>query len=223
MEKYDLTLHHMPYSRSHRVAWLAAELGILDAITLEHVNLMEGTQYGPAFKRLNKMSAVPTLILTDKSTRQDTVLTESAAICLFLTDTVPDGESLKPAAGNALGAAAYYRWVVFAVASMDPLLWQVQQHEKVLPADARIAKVAARGRKAWAAKVVPALEEGLGEREFLCEPFHEGFTVADVAVGYACFWADSLGMLDESPVLLKYLARLRGRDGFKAAGRKSSL
>lgn len=117
---FDLTLYQMSYSRSRRVTWLATELGIIDKMKLEEVALLEGAQYQPQFKEINKMLAVPTLMMTDKVSKETTYMTESAGICLFLTEHTEDGEKFKPPVSNILGQAAYYRMVAFASASMDP-------------------------------------------------------------------------------------------------------
>lgn len=216
---FDLTLYHMSFARSLRVKWLAAELGIIDKMKLEDVALQEGEQFQPQFKKMNKMSAVPTLMLTDKVSKETTYMTESAGICLFLTEHTESGEKYRPAASNILGQAAYYRMVTFASASMDPLLWSIRMYEVLLPEPQRNAAVAQMARDEFLNKVVPTLEEVLEaeEVEYLCEPYHKGFTTADVVVGYSCWWALQCGLLDGSPVLQGYLKRVTSREQFKRA------
>lgn len=223
MEAYDLTLYHKLPSRSLRVVWLAAEIGILNKIKVEEVDLMKGDQYQGPFRKLNKMSAVPALILTDKKTCQDTVMTESAAICMFLTDNIPNGSSLKPEPSNTLGMAAYYRFIALASASIDSIMWQIRLHEQLLPEGTRVPAVAQMARTEFAKKVIPALEDTLGkDREYICEPFHNGFSTADIMVGYCCYWANFSGLLDDSPILQRYLARVKSRTAFKTASQKRS-
>lgn len=219
MARFDLTLHQLSVTRSLRVKWLATELGIIDQIKLEDVNLLKGAQFEPEFKKMNKMSAVPVLLLTDKETKDTTYMTESAGICLFLTEQVDGGDKFKPPLTNVLGQAAYYRMIAFAGASMDALLWDIRMHEQLLPEAVRSPMIAKMARKQFLEKVVPTLEEVLGKEdvEYVCEPHCKGFTTADVVVGYACWWATMYGLLAGSTMLQKYLKRVISREHFKSA------
>lgn len=79
--------------------------------------------------------------------------------------------------------------------------------------------MAVMARKQFLQKVVPTLEEVLGKgARYLCEPYHEGFTTADVMVGYSLFWAqERYGLLENSPVLREYMQRLVEREQFRRA------
>lgn len=218
LSDYNITLHEMTISRSFRAKWLAIELGILDEIALQPVPLHTGVQYAAPFKALNPMSAVPLLQLTHRTTAEETVLTESAAICRFLVDHVPSGAHFKPPLSNLPAHAAYHRWIAFAAASMDQWLWQVRLHEELLPEQRRLPPAARIARNTFLEKCVPALETALSDgRRFLCEPAWQGFSVADIMVGYACMWASRYGLLDHSDVLKAYMKRVMERDAFKEA------
>lgn len=220
LSQYDISLFQMSYTRSLRVTWLATELGIIDKITVNEVALTEGVQYKPEFKRMNKMSSVPTLLLVDKHSKQQSVMTESAAICTFLTDQIPSGASYKPQSDNILGMSAYYRFISFGVASMDPLLWSIRMHEELLPEDKRLPMASQMARKSFLEKVIPTLEDVLEQDgvKYLCEPHHQGFTTADIVVGYGLSWARKrYSLLEKSSILNAYVDRLVQRPQFKAA------
>jgi glutathione S-transferase len=73
--------------------------------------------YGPDgkfprnFLKLNPMAQVPTLVLPDK-----TVMTESAAMCIYLADRYPRA-GLAPAPRSAQ-RAVYLRWLTFMATSL---------------------------------------------------------------------------------------------------------
>ncbi|CDF32358.1 Glutathione S-transferase [Chondrus crispus] len=216
LTEYAVTLYEMTITRSLRVKWLAAELGILDDITLRPVALLNREQYQAPFKALNPMSAVPLLCLTHKETKEDTLVTESAAICHLLTDQIPTGSDFKPPATDIPAYAAYHRWIAFAAASMDSILWQIRLNEQLLPEKMRSATAAKVARNTFLKKVVPTLEQVFeGGAEFVCEPHWAGFSTADIMVGYACRWSMWYGLLDDSPVLLAYVERVMARKQFK--------
>lgn len=218
LDAFDMTLYHMKPTRSTRVVWLLHELKCIDKIRIEHINLLKGAQHTSSFRGMNRMSAVPTVVISRKDESTKTIMTESSGICLWLTDMVA-GRGLKPGLANVLGLGQYYRFITFAASSMDDLLWEIRLHEQILPAEQRKQDIADAARRKFAKKVVPALEDVLKDKavEFVCEPYHKGFTTADVMVGYSLFWADVYGLLDGSIVLQTYLGRIRQREEFRLA------
>ena len=78
------------------------------------VNPVDPLEPSPARERmakLNPLVQVPTLLLPD-----GTVMTESAAIALYLADQVP---GLAPPAGNP-DRASFLRWLIYLVAAIYP-------------------------------------------------------------------------------------------------------
>lgn len=74
-------------------------------------------------------------------------------------------------------------------------------------------------RMQFVEKIVPTLESVLKTTaSYLCEPYHQGFTTADIVVGYSLYWAQAkYGLLDNTPILREYLQRLMGREQFELA------
>lgn len=218
LSKFELTLYHMHTSRSMRVTWTAAELGILPQLIIKPIALLTGEQNQPSFKQgVNPMAAVPALVAKESSTGESITITESAAICMFLAEQA--GCKLQPAVTNAFGRAQYYRMIAFAAASIDAILWDIRLHEQLLPEALRTAHVAQLARRNFARKVIPALEDALegSSGGWICGRWCEGFTVADVMVGYSVWWARALGLVQESKVICGFLKRVMERAAFREA------
>lgn len=223
LSNLELTLYHMPPTRSTRAAWLAHELGIYDAMKLETINVFAGEHRSSQFRQLNPMGAIPLLRIHDKRSNETVNMTESGAICSFLLHVVPHNR-LQPAQDNILATAVFTRFCWFGPGSMDPLLWTIRRHEELLPGAQRDSASAQRARHEFREKVVPVLDAVLREWEYVCEPYFMGFSCADVLIGYALWWADRYQLLEGSRSLMAYLDRLREREAFrKAIARVGSL
>jgi glutathione S-transferase len=172
-----LTIYGSPRSRTLRVLWAAAELGL----DYTHVPLASDDPKlkSAEFLKLNPAGAVPTIV------DDGFALSESLAINLYLAKTYGAGR-LYPATPQ--GEALAWRWTLWAQGHLEP--W-VQQ-------DALLANLrAAMGRNARA-----VVEHGLGlldrtldDRTWLVG---EAFSVADLNV--ACVLSPSrTARLDLSP------------------------
>jgi glutathione S-transferase len=78
---------------------------------METVPPGDGRQAPEAYRRLNPLGQVPTLVMPDGA-----VMTESAAITMHLADCFP-ALGLAPAAGTP-ARAQYMRWMLFLAASL---------------------------------------------------------------------------------------------------------
>ncbi len=83
-----IKLFHHPWSRAANVVWMLEELGI--PYELVFVDIMKGEQKKPEMLAMNPMGKLP--ILVDG----DAVVTESAAIAVYLADRYSLGK-LAPA------------------------------------------------------------------------------------------------------------------------------
>ena len=102
----SLTLYTNPMSRGKIAEWMLAEMGIpYEKIELEYGAPMKS----PEFLALNPMGKVPALVHEGK------VVTEAAAICLYLAEAFPEA-NLKPLESER---ADYYRWTIFATATLE--------------------------------------------------------------------------------------------------------
>src|SRR6187431_189216 len=102
-----IILYHAPFIRSHLIRFALEELGL--PYELRRLDLAKREHKTEAYLALNPLGQLPTLIDDHLTIR------EAAAIALHLGDKVPE-RGLAPRVG-APGRAAYYQWVVFAVAA----------------------------------------------------------------------------------------------------------
>lgn len=109
-----LTLYFSPKSRASRLLALVHEMGLQDAISLEHVAIPRHDGSGaadPANPHPDKK--VPAL------RDGDTLITESLAIALYLTDMFPEA-GLGPVVGDPL-RGPYLTWLAYYVGVMEPV------------------------------------------------------------------------------------------------------
>ena len=105
----SLNFYTSPQSRGRIVRWMLEEVGTPYEITV----LAPGTSSQDSqYLRINPMGKVPSLV------HGETVVTETAAICLYLADVFPDA-GLAP---NHDQRGAYYRWFLFAAGPWRPPL-----------------------------------------------------------------------------------------------------
>ena len=111
-----LTLFHGPKSRSSRIVTLIDEMGIADRVAIRPMNIvrMDGSG-GRDPANPHPEGKVPALLTEDGS-----VITETAAIMLYLTQAFPDS-GMAPAPGTP-GYGAFLTWMVWYGSVMEPVL-----------------------------------------------------------------------------------------------------
>lgn len=196
-------------SRALRVQWALQEIGV--DFEFIQVNLRKGENKAPEFLKLNPAGKVPVLV------DDGFVLTESAAIVLYLAEKFPE-KNLLPT--NAKARAEVHRWIMFAVTELEEPLWRITRHTLIYPEDKRsTAEIElARGDFVPMAKILDAHMAG---HQYICG---DDFTAADCVGAYLIDWANENGLLSETPNLQAYLARMYARqnaplrmsDAFKA-------
>ena len=110
-----LTLFHAPQSRSSRVVSLIHEMGLADRIAIQPVQIAraDGTgQVDPA--NPHPEAKVPALL------HDGTLITESAAVMLYLTTLFPEA-GLAPKVTDPL-FGAYLSWMLWYGNVMEPVL-----------------------------------------------------------------------------------------------------
>lgn len=109
-----ITLYHAPRSRSSRIIWLLEELEV--PYEIEIVPILRGDGTGaPApdgYLAVNPLRKVPAIKLYDE------IVYESAAICLFLTDS-HQKHPMGPLPGEHR-RADYVRWLFFYSGVLEP-------------------------------------------------------------------------------------------------------
>ena len=186
-----------PMSRGQIAHWMLEELG--------QPYVTHWLDWGPTgnksadYLAINPMGKVPTIRHDGK------VVTEAAAICLYLADAFPQAK-LKPSSAAEL--ADYYRYTLFAAGPVEQAVtsralgWQVPE-----------------GRDGMAGfgsfeAAIGALEHLLTGRDYVCG---KTFTAADVYVGSTVDWGLMFKSIPTRPAFEAYAERMRDRPAYKSA------
>lgn len=157
----SLALYTHPWSRGRVARWMLEETGL--PYTTE-VLQYGSTMKAPAYRAINPMGKVPAI------RHGDTVVTENAAILMYLADLVP-GRHLAPAVGTP-ARGPYYRWIAF-MAPLEALLTAKSVGALAKPEQAGYGTEA---------DVLETLEGALRGRDHLAG---NAFTAADLFVAAA--------------------------------------
>jgi glutathione S-transferase len=190
-------LHHNPQSRSQRIRWLLEEAGV--GFELAHVDFEAGAHKSPEFLKLNPDGKLPTLIDRGPDGTWSTVVTESAAIVIYVAD-LAEGAPLAPPPGDPR-RAAYLTWIAYVGAAVEPALTDF-----VFPR-AGTPPASALGWPPYEA-VLARVAAALQTSPYLVG---EDFTAADVMMGAMLMWANGWGKLPEPERFASYFERLSAR------------
>jgi glutathione S-transferase len=183
-------------TRSLRALWGLRELGV--DFEFVPVKLPAGENRRPDFLALNPAGKLPVLV------DGDSVITESAAIVLYLAEKYPE-KKLLPA--NLKERAQVYRWIMFAMTELEQPLWRIAKHTFILPEDKRLPQDVALAGEDFSA-MARVLERHMEGREFIVG---DRITAADCVTAYLMDWADEQHLLDGFPNLRAYLGRMYAR------------
>jgi len=195
-----LLLHYHPFTRASNVVWMLEEVGV--PYDLCFVDMKAGHQRTPEFQRVNPMGKLPTLV------DGETVVTESAAIGLYLADRYAYGV-LAPNVDDK-ARATYFRWSLYAPSVIEPAAY------------AQGAKWEYRAAQAgWGRyeDVLETIEQAIGKGPYL---LGERFTMADVIFGGTVRYMLMFKMLEARPSFVAYVDRLSARPAAQAAQAKNA-
>lgn len=196
----SIVLFHHPYSRAAGSVWQLEEVGV--AHELAFVDILAGAQKSPEIRAMNPMGKLP--ILRDG----DVVVTESAAIGLYLADRYASGR-LAPTLDDP-DRGRYLRWSCFAPAVIEPA---VTAHKAGWQVDARAA--------GWGehAAMLDAAEHALEGREYV---LGDRFSMADVIFGGTLAFLMSVGLVEKRPTFAAYAERLAKRPAHRRADERNA-
>lgn len=183
-----LTLFHAPQSRSGRIVWLLEEIGA--DYDIRYVDIFRSMTLTGARDPANVHpdGKVPALV------HDGSLVTESAAIALYLTDLHPQANL-----GAPLGSpdrAAYVTWLAWTAGEMEPAFWSRISGATETDLDARARYDAAISRLLTALATGPYL---MGDR----------FTAVDVMIASAVAWGREF--VPESALIDAWLERALNR------------
>ena len=195
-----ITLYHHPFSRASSTIWALEEVGV--PYELRYVDIMKGEQKAPALLALNPMGKLP--VLTD----DDVVVTENAAIALYLADRYAAGR-LAPALDDPR-RATYLRWSLFAPSVIEP-----GSMAKSLGWDYKP------GQAGWGdhQSMLAAIDAAVGHGDYL---LGDQFSIADVIFGGTVRFMLRFNMLEARPSFTAYAERLAARPAAQRADARNA-
>jgi glutathione S-transferase len=181
-----LTLYTNPMSRGRIARWMLEEVGAPYEVRLLDYGT---TMKAPEFLALNPMGKVPTLVHDGK------VITETAAICLYLADAFPK------AGLQGQDRAAYYRWILFAA---GPLEAAITNHALGLIPPVDREKMVGYGSYETAVEALQTMDTS----HYIAG---KNFSAADVYVGSQIGYGLQFGTIPETAPLRAYWDRIKDR------------
>jgi glutathione S-transferase len=195
-----ITLYHHPYSRAANVVWMLEEIGVPHE--LRFVDLFKDAHKAPDILALNPMGKLP--ILTDG----DAVVTESAAIGLYLADRYAAGK-LAPALDDPR-RGAYLRWTLFAPSVIEPALSTKQGGWTVKESQVGWGNFDA---------MLGAFDVAIGKGPYL---LGDMFSMADMIFGGTLRFIRMIKAIEPSAAVVAYTDRLSARPGAKRADERNN-
>lgn len=188
-----ITFFHAPNTRSFGVLVLLEELQAVYDLHL--LRFATGEQRGSDYLDINPMGKVPAI------RHGDSVITEQAAVYMYLAELYPE-KHLAPPPGDAR-RGAYLRWMVFYGSCVEPAVT-----DKSLGREG-----AERSRSPYGdyESVVWTID-----RHWAQNPgpwwLGESFTAADALWGNAMYYLTHFKLIPQTPAMVAYVARFRERD-----------
>ena len=185
-----------PQTRAVTVHWMLEEVGA--PYRMHVLDLDKDEHKQPDFLAINPMGKVPAIV------HRGTVVTEVAAICLYLADAFREA-SLAPPIGDPK-RGAYLRWLMFVPGCVEPAM--VDRGLERPPGPPR--SLGYGDFDTTVEVTAKALTPGpylLGEQ----------FSAADVVMGAAVRWGMFIKLLPERPEFLAYAGRLNERPALQSS------
>jgi glutathione S-transferase len=203
-----MKLYHCADARSLRPLWALEELGA----DYELVNMAFPPRATyPGYLNINPLGTVPTFV------DGEVTLTESTGICHYLGEKFAPTDLRVDPAEPAYGE--YLNWMYRSDATLTFPQTIVLRYTRLEPKERRLPQ-AAEDYTVWYLSRLRSVEAALEGREFLCAG---RFTMADIAVHYALFLGETLGLAERyKPRSRDYLERLKERPALRRAREKQS-
>lgn len=209
-----LKVHHLVYSRSDRIVWLAEELGLAYELVKHHRD-PQTFRAPPSLWAVSPMGKAP--VIQDG----DVTVCESGAVVEYLLDHYGKG-SLRPKADTP-EYVQYLHWMHAAESTlMTPVMMDMLS--KMTQVDAPLFKGFLDGEYKT---LFDYLGKTVAKHACIAGP---DFTAADIMVSYPLRMADNTAIpmpglqsaapFAEHPGITEYLNRLRARPAFQRAEQK---
>ena len=191
-----MKLYWAPKTRSFRALWLMEETGCPYERVL--IDIRAGGQSDPEFRAVNPMGKVPAL--KDGAA----MVAESAAICAYVADRIPDAV-LAPAIGDP-ARGRYLHWLFFSAGCIEPAYMQKAMNWTTDP------KMAGWGDFD---RVIGVLDEAVAKGPWV---LGDRFSAADVILGSDLWYGTKVfSLVPSRPSFEAYVARCMARPAFERA------
>ncbi|GBU18445.1 MULTISPECIES: glutathione S-transferase [Methylobacterium] len=185
-----VTFYHAPRTRASGVLTLLEELGA--DYELRTLDMKAGTHRARDFLSVNPLGKVPAIV------HGDAVVTEQAAIYIYLADLYPEAK-LSPALDDPL-RGPYLRWLVLYGSSFEPAIV-----DRAMERDPGPQAMSPYGSYD---AVMDLLTAQLRKGPYL---FGKRFTAADILWATALAWTTQFKLVPPNLELLRYVERFRTR------------
>jgi len=206
---HDLTVWGVGTSRTMRVHWMLEELGL--EYECHPIQSRTGETHTDEFKRLNPRHKIPVL------RHGSLVLTESAAIIQYLSETFPNSSDVY-VPGDAVSRARLNEWCYFIMSELDAgSLYVVRRHDGLKQIYGE-APTAVESAKDYFLHNLEAMTARIGDdRPYL---LGDRLSVADILLMTCLDWAASCDIsLPET--VSSYRQRVALRPAYQAALKKN--
>lgn len=204
-----MKLYHCKNARSLRALWTLEELGLdYELVTMPFPPRAAYRGY----LNINPLGTVPTLV------DGDLTMTESTGICHWLAEKhAPNSLRVDP--GEPF-YGEYLNWLYRSDATLTFPQTIVLRYSQLEPVERRLPQ-AVEDYSVWYLSRLRCVETALEGRDFLCAG---RFTIADIAVHFALFLGQTLGLdARYKPHCQRYLKRLMQRPAFERAMARQEL
>ena len=189
----DLKFYTNPQSRGQIVRWMLEEVGQpYDTEILDYATTLKGDAYA----KINPMQKIPAIV------HDGNIVTEVAAICLYLADAFPAAGLAPPPAERA----DYYRWTFFAAGPIEAAF-----SNKSVGWEPDAAKQRMFGYGSFE-RAVDTLEQAVTGKRFIAG---DQFSAADVVVGSQIGFMLMFKLLEPRPAFTSYIASVTDRDAYR--------
>ena len=189
----DLKFYTNPQSRGQIVRWMLEEVGQpYDTEILDYATTLKGDAYA----KINPMQKIPAIV------HDGNIVTEVAAICLYLADAFPAAGLAPPPAERA----DYYRWTFFAAGPIEAAFTN-----KSVGWEPDAAKQRMFGYGSFE-RAVDTLEQAVTGKRFIAG---DKFSAADVVVGSQIGFMLMFKLLEPRPAFTSYIASVTDRDAWR--------
>lgn len=206
MSDTPFRLHHVQYGRSFRVLWLIEEIGLEDklGVPLEVIRYQIGSKEMATggLAKVSPATRIPALEIGDL------VMSESGAITEYLVETY--APHLGVASGQQ-GRSDYLQWIHYSE-TMASLIEQLNLQMVFLRPPAKPSPIVIKLNVARLRHTLAGMDARLEGRDWLLD---QGFSAADIMMGFNLFAAPYYVKLAQFPNLIAYKTRIEAMTSYQ--------